>query len=175
MRVSGAVLPLPFDDIDTDQIIPAVYLTGVDERGMGEHLFEGRIELAERLSGAAEAKIVVTLENFGCGSSREHAVWALRQRGFQAVVARSFSRIFSENAYNNGLVPIVCSPADVAVCMQQPSLDIDVEEQTIVCPDGQRIAFALDPLRKLFLLEGGYLNFVHARIEATRAWAACRA
>ena len=174
MRVSGGVLALPFADIDTDQIIPAVYLSGVDERGVGEHLFEGRLELLQRLDDAAGAKVVVALENFGCGSSREHAVWALRQRGFQAVVARSFSRIFSEIAYNNGLVPIVCAPGEVAACMEQPSLEINVAAEFIELPGGRRIAFALDPLRKLFLLEGGYLNFVQAKIDAARVWAACR-
>jgi 3-isopropylmalate/(R)-2-methylmalate dehydratase small subunit len=171
MRVNGSVLALPFSDIDTDQIVPAAYLTGIDERGLGQYLFDGQLELTRRRNEKPGAAVLVALENFGCGSSREHAVWALRQAGFQAVVACSFSRIFMENSYNNGLIPIVLKREDVGLCMDQAALDIDVAEETIICSDGRRIPFALDPLRKLFLLEGGYLQFVHAKLEKARAWA----
>jgi 3-isopropylmalate/(R)-2-methylmalate dehydratase small subunit len=166
MRLSGSVLPLPFDDIDTDQIIPATYLTGVDDTGLGRYLFDGHVELTRRLEASPDATIAVALENFGCGSSREHALWALRQRGFVAVIAVGFSRIFLENSYNNGLVPVVLERESVLRCMQQPSLTIDVEGESVVLPDGTAFTFTLDALRKLFLLEGGYLRFVATRSSA---------
>jgi 3-isopropylmalate/(R)-2-methylmalate dehydratase small subunit len=174
MRVEGRVLALPFDDIDTDQIIPAAYLTGVDDRGLGRYLFDGQAELTLRLERLPDARVAVALKNFGCGSSREHAVWALRQRGFEAVIACSFSRIFMENSYNNGLVPVVLAPDEVRVCLEQTRLAIDIAAERVIAPDGQQFAFALDPLRKLFLLEGGYLHFVNSRVATTKEWLRAR-
>ena len=175
MRVTGNVLALPFSDIDTDQIIPAAQLTTVGQDGLGQYLFEGQAELTRRLDAAHGATIAVALENFGSGSSREHAVWALMQRGFRAVIARSFSRIFLENAYTNGLVPITLAEDEVQACLAQSELDIDVAGEAIVFPDGTRVAFSLDPLRKLFLMDGGYLRFLHAKSREIRRWAQCRA
>jgi len=174
MRVVGSVLHLPFDDIDTDQIIPAEYLTGVDERGLGAHLFEGDAGLARRLADAQGASIVVAGKNFGCGSSREHAVWALRQRGFSAVIAQSFSRIFIENAYNNGLVPVALDAEGIRACASSDRFAVDVDAERVELGDGTTLAFALDPLRKLFLLEGGYLRFIAAKREMAKEWLACR-
>ncbi|MGZ3508639.1 MAG: 3-isopropylmalate dehydratase small subunit [Vulcanimicrobiaceae bacterium] len=174
MRVTGSVLALPFSDIDTDQIIPAAHLTTVEREGLGGYLFDGQAELTRRLEAAPGATIVVALENFGSGSSREHAVWALVQRGFRVVIARSFSRIFLENAYNNGLVPVELPEHDARVCLGETSLDIDVANEVITLPDGARIAFALDPLRKLFLLDGGYLRFLHGKVSQIREWSRCR-
>ena len=171
MRVSGTVLALPFDDIDTDQIIPAAYLTGIDDRGLGQYLFDGQVELTRRLQATPNATIAVALENFGCGSSREHAVWALRQRGFEAVIACGFSRIFAENAYNNGLVPVILPKDAVRACMEQSCMEIDIPNQSVRLGDGRSFSFALDPLRKLFLLEGGYLQFIHAKLPIARRWA----
>lgn len=170
MRVTGAVLALPFSNIDTDQIIPASRLTGVNQDDVGRYLFEGQPELTRRLESVADPAIAVTRENFGSGSSREHAVWALVQRGIRAVVAQSFSRIFLENAYNNGLVPIVLPPESVERCTAAKRLSIDVETQRIAFPDGTEIEFALDPLRKLFLLDGGYLRFLDAKVPEIRSW-----
>src|SRR5580658_8821731 len=93
-------------NIDTDQIIPARYLTGISKSGLGQHLFLGMPGGPEMLAAHPEAKVIVARENFGCGSSREHAVWALQDRGFKAVIAPSFGRIFHENAYANGVIPI---------------------------------------------------------------------
>jgi 3-isopropylmalate/(R)-2-methylmalate dehydratase small subunit len=175
MRISGSVLALPFEGIDTDQIIPAMHLTVIEPGGLGRHLFTGHAELAARLAAAPDASILVTGADFGCGSSREHAAWALRERGFHAVIAPSFARIFLENAYNNGLVPIVLEASAVAACAASDALEIDVENETVTTASGEGFAFTLDPLRKTFLSGGGYLQYLNAKIPAIRAWAAARA
>src|SRR5579875_2980047 len=127
-------------NIDTDQIIPARFLTGISKTGLGEYLFLGMPGGKEMLEAHPDANAVVARENFGCGSSREHAVWALTDRGFKAVIAPSFGRIFEENAYANGLIPV-----------------------------------ALDPLRKRFILEGGFMEWISTKIELVRRWEAQRA
>lgn len=169
MRVAGRVLSLPFDNIDTDQIIPAAHLTTLESTGLGRFLFTGHPDLAARLDERPGASIVVAGRDFGCGSSREHAVWALLERGFRAVIAPSFARIFSENAYTNALVPIALPPEHTRLCAASDMLDIDVESETVTTPDGNVCSFSLDPLRKTFLQSGGYLEFVHARIPQVRA------
>jgi 3-isopropylmalate/(R)-2-methylmalate dehydratase small subunit len=170
MRVAGAVLALPFTDVDTDQIIPASHLTVVSPEGLGQFLFDGQPELLRRLNAVPDARVLVALENFGCGSSREHAVWAIQQRGFQAVIAPSFSRIFLENAYNNGLAPVAL-PADlVRGCLASAHLELDFVCKTLRLPDGTQHAFAVDPVRELFLESGGYLRFLHSKILAVREW-----
>jgi 3-isopropylmalate/(R)-2-methylmalate dehydratase small subunit len=170
MRLAGRVLALPYDGIDTDQIIPAKHLTVIEPGNLGRFLFTGRNELAERLAERDSATIVVAGADFGCGSSREHAAWALLERGFRAVVAPSFARIFLENAYNNGLVPVALGEAEVRACAASESVEIDVVDEAVTTPDGARYAFALDPLRKTFLLGGGYLEYLHAKIPRIRAW-----
>ena len=174
MRIAGAVLSLPFDGIDTDQIIPARHLTVIEPGGLGRYLFTGHPELAARLAGAPAATIVVAGSDFGCGSSREHAAWALRERGFRAVIAPSFARIFLENAYNNGIVPVALEAPDATVCAASAMLEIDLEREHVVTTRGERFAFTLDPLRKTFLSGGGYLNYLEAKIPQIRAWAAAR-
>jgi len=172
--VDGAVLAIPRANIDTDQIIPARYLTRIDADGMGEHLFEGLPDGAALLASRPGAAVLVTGDNFGCGSSREHAAWALRDRGFRAVVAPSFARIFHENAYNNGIVPIALPQDVVDALMRARSVVIDVDAQTLRADGGDPIAFELDPLRKHFVLGGGFLPFLAAKIDAIRAWEAAR-
>jgi 3-isopropylmalate/(R)-2-methylmalate dehydratase small subunit len=172
MRVRGRVLSLPFDGIDTDQIIPARHLTVLEPGTLGRHLFTGHAELAKRLEAEPEATIVVAGSDFGCGSSREHAVWALAERGFRAVVAPSFARIFLENAYNNGVAPVVIPVEAVRLCAECETLEIDVEREEVLTPRGERLSFTLDPLRKTFLLGGGYLKFLQATIPAIKAWEA---
>lgn len=172
MRVAGPILALPFSDIDTDQIIPASHLTVVEPAGLGRFLFDGHAELLGRLADAPGARIAVALHNFGCGSSREHAVWALQQRGFQAVVAPSFSRIFLENAYNNGLAPVVLPVEHVRACLDAPHAELDFTTKSLRLPDGTTFAIGLDPVRELFLESGGYLRFLYDKIPAVRAWRA---
>ena len=166
MIVAGYVLAIPRANIDTDQIIPARHLTRIDAEGMADGV--------ELLARHPEASIVVAGENFGCGSSREHAAWALLGRGFSAVIAPSFARIFSENAYTNALLPITLPHHTVEMLMATRHITIDVVNETLRADDGEHIRFALDPLRKQFVLGGGFLNYLQAKIPAVRAWEAMR-
>ena len=174
MIVEGSVLPVRNANVDTDQIIPARYLTRIDADGMGEHLFEGMPDGARLLAEHPGASIVVAAENFGCGSSREHAAWALLGRGFKAVVAPSFARIFEENAYTNALVPVVVAPAVVEQLFSANHIVIDVAAETLRADGGEPVSFSLDPLRKQFVLGGGFLQYLNARIPSIRAWEAAR-
>ena len=174
----SAVVVLPLDDIDTDQIIPARFLKGTQKTGLGEHLFEDRRvhpDFPLLAIGARAAKILVTGANFGCGSSREHAPWALVDRGFRAIIARSFADIFKENATKNGLVPVAlpgaaCTQIERAINLNpEVQVRIDLAEDRVKLPDGTTFAFSLDPFAKHCLLSGldelGYiLSFAH-RIE----------
>jgi 3-isopropylmalate/(R)-2-methylmalate dehydratase small subunit len=174
MRLRGSVLSLPFDGIDTDQIIPAIHLTVIEPGNLGRFLFTGSAELRERLAGAPQATILVAGSDFGCGSSREHAAWALVERGFRAAIAPSFARIFLENAYNNGIVPIVLEPWACAASARSAALDIDLERNIVKTDAGEAFSFSLDPLRKTFLSGGGYLRYLHRKIPAIRAWQKAR-
>jgi 3-isopropylmalate/(R)-2-methylmalate dehydratase small subunit len=168
--IEGSVLALDRANVDTDQIISAHRLTGIETSGLGKHLFESMPGGPALLASHPDAVALVTRENFGCGSSREHAVWALQDRGFRAVVAPSFARIFEENAYNRGVAPIVVPAERIEVLLRATRIVIDVEEETLRADDGEPIAFALDPLRKRFLLEGGYLEFLASRVGRVRSW-----
>jgi 3-isopropylmalate/(R)-2-methylmalate dehydratase small subunit len=170
MIVEGPVLPVDRANVDTDQIIPAHFLTGTEATGLGKHLFRGMPGGPEMLEAHPNAVIVVSRENFGCGSSREHAPWSLVDRGFKAIVAPSFARIFSENSYNNGLAPVIVDASEIDALLACATLSIDLENETIAKPNGSVLKFSLDPLRKRFLLEGGYMEFLAKRIDATRAW-----
>jgi 3-isopropylmalate/(R)-2-methylmalate dehydratase small subunit len=174
MIIDGPVLALPRANIDTDQIIPARYLTTIDANGMGEHLFEGLPDGPALLASNPDAVVLVTGDNFGCGSSREHAAWALRDRGFMAVIAPSFARIFHENAYNNGIVPVVLPQATVDTLMSAQRITIDVDAEKLSADGREPIPFTLDALRKHFVLGGGFLGFLAAKIDAIRAWEAAR-
>jgi 3-isopropylmalate/(R)-2-methylmalate dehydratase small subunit len=175
MIIEGKILAIPRPNIDTDQIIPARYLTSIDESGMGAYCMTGMPDGPEQLARVPDASILVTGENVGCGSSREHAAWALRDRGFRAVIAPSFARIFLENAYNNAIVPIVIDPAQLATFAAATRATIDVTGETIALDGGEPIAFELDALRKAFILGGGFLPYLAAKIPTVRAWeAACR-
>ena len=174
MIVEGTVLAIPRANIDTDQIIPARYLTRIDADGMGEHLFEGLPEGVALLASRPGAAILVTGENFGCGSSREHAAWALTGRGFRAVIAPSFARIFLENAYTNALVPIALPQATVDELARAKRIAVDVDAETLRADGGEPIPFALDALRKHFVLGGGFLSYLNAKIPLIRAWETAR-
>ena len=175
MTFEGRVLPLDRANVDTDQVIPAFLLSGITSVGLGTHLFKGLPGGPELLAAHPDATIVVTRENFGCGSSREHAAWALGGRGFRAVVAPSFARIFQENAYNNGVAPIVVDSSEIDALLAAPSLRIDLGAEMLTTPDGRVLTFSLDPLRKRFLLEGGYLDFLANKRDTVRTWLANRA
>lgn len=161
-------------NIDTDQIIPARFLTGISKTGLGEYLFAGMPGGAELLAANPDASVVVSRENFGCGSSREHAVWALVDRGFKAVVAPSFGRIFHENSYANGLIPVILDGEALEAAFKSKTLDIDVVNETVTMDDGKSYSFPIDPLRKVFLLQGGFMEWMATKVEAVRAWEAKR-
>lgn len=173
MIVAGGVLALPQANIDTDQMFPGRYLTLISRQGFGKMLFEGLPGGRDLLAANPGAKILVAGENVGCGSSREHAVWALTDWGFRAVVAPSFARIFHENCYANGVVPVAIDDrAAFEACLQAKHLEIDVDAQS-VRKDGSEIArFELDPLRKEFILHGGFYDYLATKIDTVRAWRA---
>ena len=168
-RFRSRVLLLPIENIDTDQIIPARFLKVTDKAGLGEALFsdwrydgEGRPKQDFVLNrpGAAGAQVLFAGDNFGCGSSREHAPWALVGFGFRAVISTFFADIFKSNALKNGLLPIVVEPQVHATLLAQlqadpaAEVDIDLASQTLTLPDGERVTFPVDPFAKHCLLNG---------------------
>lgn len=174
--LTGTAAPLRAENVDTDQIIPARYLTAVTKAGMGDGLFaawrygaDGAPSPDFVLNQPAYrgAEILLAGRNFGSGSSREHAVWALTEYGFRAVIAPAFADIFYNNSLKNGLLPVALPEEQVALLWdlveEQPDtrLAIDLAAQTVTLPDGQQAGFAIDPHRKSCLLHGlddlGYL------------------
>jgi 3-isopropylmalate/(R)-2-methylmalate dehydratase small subunit len=170
MILRGAVLGIDRVNIDTDQFISAKHLTGVSTRGLGAYLFENLRGGAELLAAHPDASILVAGDNVGCGSSREHAVWALKDRGFRAVIAPSFARIFLENCYANGIVPVHLEGEAHAACLRASELEIDVEREEVLAQGTLLARFALDPLRKQFLLRGGFMEYLAAKVPAVKAW-----
>jgi 3-isopropylmalate/(R)-2-methylmalate dehydratase small subunit len=181
------VVSLPANDIDTDQIIPARFLKATDKNGMGDHLFadwrynaDGSVKpdfvLNQKQSQGAQ--ILLAGANFGCGSSREHAPWALTEFGFRAVLSTSFADIFRNNALKNGLLPIVVDEAthqmlfDLIEEIPTAELNVDLASQTLTFPTGS-VTFAIDPFSKTCLLNGvdelGYLLNFEAEIAAYEA------
>jgi 3-isopropylmalate/(R)-2-methylmalate dehydratase small subunit len=152
VHFAGRTAVLAADDVDTDQIIPARFLKGTRRDGLGAHLFADRPD-APLGTGAA---VLVAGRNFGCGSSREHAVWALMDHGFRAVVAPSFADIFFSNALQNGLVPVVAAPSVCAQLSATPgaAVTVDVEGLRIALPDASTVAFTLPHFARHCLLEG---------------------
>ena len=160
-RVTSSAVVLDRADVDTDQIIPKQFLKRIERSGYGEFLFfdwmkDDDFEL--RQPGAAEARILIAGRNFGCGSSREHAAWALEDFGFRVVIAPSFGDIFHTNAIKSGLAPIVVTPAQLAelqaAVARRNELTVDLESLTITHPDGLRIAFPFDPHAQQTLVHG---------------------
>lgn len=160
--VTSKVVPLPLSDVDTDLIIPAQYLTSISRSGYGENLFR-RLKDTDAdfpLNKAAYrgAEVLVADANFGCGSSREHAVWALTGAGFKVLIARSFADIFSNNSAKNGLL-LVSLPSAVDEILARAAsgsyaVCVDLENQTVTLPCGAVHRFEYDPFRKHCLLNG---------------------
>lgn len=184
---SHAVL-LPVDNIDTDQIIPARFLKTTEKAGLAKDLFHDwryaddgsdRPDFVLNQPGSAGAQVLVAGDNFGCGSSREHAPWALTGWGFRVVVSTSFADIFQNNALKNGLLPVVLDAAThaalVAALRADPSLQlgVDLERTEITLPDGSRRGFPVDAFARRCLLEGkdelGYLLGFDAQLRAYEA------
>jgi 3-isopropylmalate/(R)-2-methylmalate dehydratase small subunit len=158
--VEGRAYPLGRANIDTDIIIPAEYLKTIAREGLGRFAFETiRAEQGNVFDDPAHAggSILIAGDNFGCGSSREHAVWAMRDLGIEAVIAPGFSDIFASNAFKNGLVAVALPQAAVdrlmAVAKDQP-IRVDLETMTVTTPFQDRFEFALDPFRRDCLMRG---------------------
>jgi 3-isopropylmalate/(R)-2-methylmalate dehydratase small subunit len=178
VSVSSTALVLPVDDIDTDQIIPARFLKVTEKKGLGERLFadwRGSPDFPLDREGAKASKILVAGINFGCGSSREHAPWALADWGFKVVIARSFGDIFKENATKNGLLVVALEEAAhakvLATLRADPGtvLAVDLSSQTVKLPAGDSFSFSIDAFAKHCLLNGidelGYILSFKEKIE----------
>ena len=150
-RVTGKVAVLDRADVDTDQIIPKQFLKKIERTGFGEFLFYDWVRNGEVTLEAAP--VLVANKNFGCGSSREHAVWAIQQAGYAAVIAPSFGDIFYSNAMKNGLLPIVLPEGNVREIMQAGGVSIDLEAQQVAY-GGRVVHFDIDPEIKHRLLNG---------------------
>jgi 3-isopropylmalate/(R)-2-methylmalate dehydratase small subunit len=167
--LTGIAAPLPMINVDTDMIIPKQFLKTIKRTGLGKHLFD---EMRYDASGKEipdfvlnrpayrKASILVAGENFGCGSSREHAPWALLDFGIRCVIAPSFADIFYNNCFKNGILPIVLPKEEIAKLFDDAErganavITIDLEKQEIAGPDGGRIRFEIDAFRKHCLLNG---------------------
>jgi len=167
--LTGVAAPLPIVNVDTDMIIPKQYLKTIKRTGLGKGLFA---ELRYREDGSENpefvlnkpayrnAKILVAGDNFGCGSSREHAPWALLDFGIRCVISTSFADIFYNNCFKNGILPVAVSPEDIEKLFDDAerganaTLTIDLEKQEIYGPDGGTLSFEIDASRKHCLLNG---------------------
>ena len=164
---SSRYVVLPSENVDTDQIIPARFLTTTDRLGLGPQAFNDWRYLADGTPNpdfvlnkpeSQGAEVLVAGHNFGCGSSREHAVWALAGAGFRAVVSSTFADIFRGNALGNGMLPIQVSPETLAKLMSSHTPDarvtVNLETSTLTLPDGETVTFPVPPFSKYCLLNG---------------------
>ena len=195
-KLTGIAAPLPLVNIDTDMIIPKQFLKTIKRTGLGVNLFD---EMRYNDDGSEkpdfvlnqpqyrDAQILVTGENFGCGSSREHAPWALNDFGIRCIIAPSYADIFYNNCFKNGILPIALPQAQVDLLMRDAEkganarMDIDLEAQTVTTSDGEVVRFEIDPFRKHCLLNGlddialtlekaPAIDAFEARAEAERPW-----
>jgi 3-isopropylmalate/(R)-2-methylmalate dehydratase small subunit len=186
---ASKVVPLPAENVDTDQIVPARYLKVTDKLGLAEALFrdwrfeeDGSKKEPRFVIDRPEMegrRILLAGDNFGCGSSREHAPWALRSWGIQAIFSTSFADIFQNNALKNGVLPITVDPETLGrlfdLLEQDPDaeLRIDLAEQGVLLPDGTTIDFDVDPFAKMMLLAGtDEIGYVLAKDAEIAAWEA---
>ena len=159
-HIEGRAYPFGLKNADTDLIIPARWLKTVTREGLGRGAFEALRQDPDNVFDRPEfsgAPIIIAGDNFGCGSSREHAAWALLDMGVKAVIAPSFSDIFSGNAFKNGILTVVLPQEQVDRLMEVADTDpiaIDLEHQTVTTPFQDRFAFEIDPFRKHCLLQG---------------------
>ena len=180
--LTGIAAPMPLVNIDTDMIIPKQFLKTIARTGLGKNLFD---EMRYNLDGSEKpdfvlnqpayrhAEIIVAGENFGCGSSREHAPWALLDFGIRAVIAPSYADIFYSNCFKNGILPIVLPEGQVAVLMDDAQkganarITVDLAAQTVTSSDGHSFHFEVDPFRKHCLLNG--LDDIDLTLEKSAA------
>ncbi len=184
--IESKTVVIPIENIDTDQIIPARFLKTTSMAGLGDGLFcdwrynadgSPKADFVLNQPQAQGAEILVAGDNFGCGSSREHAPWALTQYGFKAVISSSFADIFRGNALKNGLLPVIV-PQDIhSELLRWPGIKvkIDLASQTVTLPGGRTVEFPIDPFAKHCLLEGvDELGYIQQQEEAIAAYEAKR-
>jgi 3-isopropylmalate/(R)-2-methylmalate dehydratase small subunit len=179
--ITSRSVVLPVTNVDTDQIIPARFLTTTTREGLGKHAFadwryssDGAVkpDFVLNRPEAAGCRILVAGRNFGCGSSREHAPWALLDCGFRAVISSEIADIFRSNSLKNGLLPIVVDEATNDWLLAHPGIElaIDLESSTLTLPDGRAVTFPIEPFARYCLLNGvdqlGYLLKQEQRIAA---------
>jgi 3-isopropylmalate/(R)-2-methylmalate dehydratase small subunit len=185
-KFSGKAVALPIQDIDTDQIIPARYLKTISKDGLAINLFndwrylpsgDPNPDFVINKPEHAGATILIAGDNFGCGSSREHAPWALMGYGFRAVVSTSFADIFCNNSLKNGLLPVIVDQATHAKVLKMAHADanleltIDLENQQLVLPDGSYVEFPIDAFSKKCLLAGvDQLGYLQSQMTAVKGY-----
>ena len=168
-ELTGVAAPLPLANVDTDKIIPARFLKTIKRTGLGVHLFdtlrfdaqgEERPDFVLNQPAYRRAEVLIAHENFGCGSSREHAPWALLDFGIRCVIAPSFADIFHNNCFKNGILPIAL-PREICDRLMEDArlggnarLTVDLARQVVIRPNGEEINFEIDPFRKHLLLKG---------------------
>jgi 3-isopropylmalate/(R)-2-methylmalate dehydratase small subunit len=174
--IHSRVVMMPVNDIDTDQIIPARFLKVTDKKGLGNNLFADwryesdgtpKPDFILNQPKSKGAQVLLAGDNFGCGSSREHAPWALTDFGFRVVISTSFADIFKNNSLKNGLLPVIVKPdthrklVDMFIEVPNAELTIDLEKQAMILPDGEQVSFPVDGFSRNCLLQGtdelGYL------------------
>lgn len=180
----SSMVVMPIDNIDTDQVIPARFLKKTDMVGWGDLLFNDwryesdgtpKPDFVLNQESAKSAKVLLAGDNFGCGSSREHAPWALTQYGFRAILSTSFADIFKSNSLKNSLLPIVVSPEvhQKLLAMPEGSVKVDLASQTLTLPDGTTAEFPVDSFSKQCMLNGvdelGFILQHDAEIKAYEA------
>ena len=194
---SGIAAPMPLVNIDTDMIIPKQFLKTIKRSGLGVHAFDEMRydddgneipDFVLNQSAYRESSILIAGDNFGCGSSREHAPWALSDFGIKVVVSTSFADIFFNNCFKNGMLPIVLPQEQVDLLMKDAEkganarVEVNLEEQTVISSDGDVIKFDIDPFRKHCLLNGlddigltlekaASIDSFEAKAGAARPWA----
>jgi 3-isopropylmalate/(R)-2-methylmalate dehydratase small subunit len=194
--LTGIAAPMPLVNIDTDMIIPKQFLKTIARTGLGKNLFD---EMRFTPDGAEipdfvlnqpayrSAEILVAGDNFGCGSSREHAPWALLDFGIRCVISTSFADIFYNNCFKNGILPVVLPPEAVAVLIddarkgENARITVDLQGQTVTTSDGQSFSFEIDPFKKHCLLNGlddiglslekvTHIDSFEQKLSGTRPW-----
>ncbi|MBE9637529.1 3-isopropylmalate dehydratase small subunit [Salipiger mangrovisoli] len=195
-KLTGIAAPMPLVNIDTDMIIPKQFLKTIKRSGLGVHAFDEmrylddgseNPEFVLNQPAYREASVIVAGDNFGCGSSREHAPWALADFGIKVVISTSFADIFYNNCFKNGMLPIVMPQEAVDVLMKDAEkganarMTVDLESQVVTTSDGEAFAFEIDPFRKHCLLEGlddigltmekaGAIDSFEAQAAQSRPW-----
>ncbi len=195
-KISGIAAPMPLINVDTDMIIPKQFLKTIKRSGLGVNLFDEMRydddgnEIPDFVLNKAqyrEAEVLIAGDNFGCGSSREHAPWAIKDFGIRCVIAPSFADIFYNNCFKNGILPIALPQEQVDLLMQDAEkganarMEIDLEAQQITTSDGEVVSFDVDPFKKHCLMQGlddigltlekaGSVKAFEDRVSAERPW-----